>query len=331
MKIDHYIDDCFSIVDGTLISCRSEHRKLVIPAEVNGHRIYRIGSGCCIGGGTDTVIISEGIRELGEEAFVNSAYLEKVILPASLEKAERYGGLGIRYHGIGKPPIDIFLNRCLTETVYERLLAESIKLTNGDRLLSGNFAELDEFNRVLKSYGNLSAPVTLCPGMGNLFVLDNEKVIQLSCEHSDEMIAEGEMINHNSFIRRAVSMLAGRKSRVFLDNESETVADKAMQRGDRVFPKNMLLASFSKEKVRKKRGKVLVCFRIFFERVFIPVISEVRCKGQTAYIYSEEFLNNEKERPFLRVDNEDKVFDASGEHIDGKEFYAKYKFMAMLS
>ena len=331
MKIDHYIDDCFSIVDGTLLSCRNEHRKLVIPAEIDGHRIYRIGSGCSISGGTDTVIISEGIRELGREAFLNCPYLKRLELPESLEKAEEFGGLGVHYEGLGNVPVELFIRRHFSPTIYDQLLAQSIQLTSGERLLTGDYAELPQFCRILKSYGSLCPPASLNVDVGSLFILDIDKVGQLYFEGCRKVITDGEWIEHDEFIKRIVPLLIRKKNKLFWDNNSELAADTAMQCGEFTFPERVMLTAFRKEETIERAGEYSVCFHIFFGKVFAPAISSVRHKGQTAYVYSEMFLDRDGKRPFVRQTGPGKVFDEKGKRIEQDEIFAKYKLLAMLS
>ena len=85
LKMDSYIDDKYAILDETLLTITNPEETLVIPHEVNGHRIKRIANGLFVGTNVKTIIISEGITEIGAEAFAGTDNLEKLILPESLK------------------------------------------------------------------------------------------------------------------------------------------------------------------------------------------------------------------------------------------------------
>ena len=79
------VDDKYAILDETLLTITNPEETLVIPPEVNGHRIKRIANGLFVGKNVKTIIISEGITEIGAEAFAGTDNLEKLILPESLK------------------------------------------------------------------------------------------------------------------------------------------------------------------------------------------------------------------------------------------------------
>ena len=328
--MDHYIDDNFSIVDGILLSCRNGSGQFVIPAAIEGHKIYRIGSGCSINGSTESVIVSEGIREIGREAFLNCSHLKRVELPESLESIEEFGGLGVCYKGFGNVPVELYIRRIFSRSDYDHFLADSIQLSSGEYLLSGDYPEYSQFSHILNSYGSLRPPAGLNADVRSLFILDKDKVRQL-CFDGGELLADGEISEHEDFIKRIVPLMIREKSRIFWDNGSELAADKAMQYGEHTFPERVMLTTFRKEETIRRKDKVSVRFRIFFEKVFVPVITAVRYKGQTSYVYSEMYLNCDPERPFVRQTDPGKVFDKKGDRIKQDEVFAKYKLLAMLS
>ena len=124
LKQDSYIDSKYVILNGTLLSVKDNAENVVIPSEVNGHRIRRLGAGIHSGNDVKAVIISEGITEIGENAFNNSRSLETVVLPASLKS------LGMNSFDSVKrnlKPKKIFLKRAFSRRDFDYILSKCRK------------------------------------------------------------------------------------------------------------------------------------------------------------------------------------------------------------
>ena len=79
--------------DGTLeitaFTGSGSYEKLTIPAKISGKQVTRIGEQAFKNVDCRAVVIPEGVKEIGEAAFIYCNYLETVTLPTTLTKIER--------------------------------------------------------------------------------------------------------------------------------------------------------------------------------------------------------------------------------------------------
>ena len=325
--MEQYIDDTYTILDGTLLICSNANRELVIPSEVCGHKIERIGSGCSVGGATETVILSEGIREVGMEAFCDAEKLRSIELPYSLEK---YEAVSMVRRAV-KEELRITLHRRIAVTDWEILLQDSILLQDGRRLLTSKCMDTRYFCDVFKGFEPCGIPGMLKQDMGRVFLLEQDLCEVLPFAGSGEQIGDGKKLSRRDMAAMMVPVLIKERAREFWDNASELASDKYIQTGKTPDALPALLCFFRPEETAQEGSKVHVTFQIRFARVFLPNVVTVELGGIRQYIYRELFLTGREQQPFLRVDYDNSVFDAQGNVQENRDVYARYKLLAMLS
>ncbi len=334
--LEQYIDETFSILDGTLLSCRNSEKRFVIPSEYKGHRIRRIGQGCSIGADTQTLIVSEGIEEIGQDAFAGSTKLELLELPESLNSNGGFHWIGNTYLNKEEASIRLQLRRKFTSAAYESILSESIPLQNGGWLLTGKYYELPQFRDVL-NLGWIGPPVLIEREMGRLFLTRKESIEQLIFEGGGPAVCGGDEFPIREYREAKCRMLRVFRAgapRKYPDNASDLRADRKLQCGEKLTVNTVILITFGRQDVTQREDGVSIDLHIRLGKVFFPDFAEVLYEGQKYYIYREIYLNgvcvnHGSDLPLVRMDLE--VFDSSGERCEKSEVLAKYRLLSMLS
>jgi len=93
LKIDYYefeyeIENDYIVI--TKCICPYEENEIVFPSIIDNKRVLRIGDNCCDFGDfwnvCTSIIIEEGIEEIGDLAFVSCTEMKKISIPASIRK-----------------------------------------------------------------------------------------------------------------------------------------------------------------------------------------------------------------------------------------------------
>ncbi|MBQ8951238.1 MAG: leucine-rich repeat protein [Eubacterium sp.] len=340
LKTDSYIDDKYLIADETLISLSNPDETLVIPSEVNGHRIRRIGSGFYVGDKVKTVMVSEGITEIGDKAFLNSKALQKVILPESLKVLGEFCFDMVSSNT--KHPVDIILKRSFSANDYNILLQNSIE-TNVDklRILTPGHAAGQEFADIYKGLGVYRTPRRIECAMQTLCIFKNIKsdgtssaVDMIPFRGIPFLWAEGEK-RGNDFRIRMMKQLLRIKPETVYDEKSEQRHDRDVQMSARTSPRPIILTEFAENGVVEEGDRVIVVFQLIPCYAFYSNLIKVTYHGKNYYISRDNYLNPEDEEyDYFCKDQLYCIIDEDGRVPDegtGKAVIAKYRFSMMLN
>ncbi len=334
--MDHFIDRNFAILEGTLLSAiGSNSTELVIPSKVGGHAIRRICNGCAVGRNTEYIIISEGIREFGKEAFINCKELKRLEFPESLEKidlCDRFINTSGDNANLG---LEIILKRFFPKYEYEALMRESIPLQSGERLMGGDYMEHPQFSGILKKISSLRPAARIRPEMGRVFIPDDWsrgcRSEQILFQDGGEAVDAGERFDQNDTAPRLIPILIRDHIPALWDDDMELEGDKRMQQkaAGSGTADNVLL-TFLQSVTEDKKG-VHAVFRIRIGKAFFPAVVRLICHGKAYYIYRVFYLTGDNKKPYIRKDYPDRVYNAAGRVVYKPEVYAKYRFMSIFS
>ena len=86
----------------------------------------------------------------------------------------------------------------------------------------------------------------------------------------------------------------------------------------------------------RNSGKAYVTVNIHMEcgRVFFPMLKKIVISGRDYYLYTENFLQANEDRPFIRVEFPDEIYDGSGRKAGSAvadQVMAKYRLASMLT
>ena len=350
LETSSYSDEKYLILNETLISLNDRSETLVIPAEVNGYRIRRIGGGVYAGDSVKTIMISEGIEEIGVNAFCNSENLEKVILPESLKIMEN-GAFNL---AIGKMnPPSIVLKRSLSKADYEMIWSNSIPLFAGQtRLLTPGFDILEEFADICSGFGFYRKPRKIDKAMKSLYFttdMDAYKLKELKSPQSGkgslvELPFQGTPVVRQTaddcnkdFRKLYVDMLLHTDQKWLYDKGSEENFERAVRVGAKQVPSTIFLMVYDENSVIENNGRVSVAFRVMCGYAFFGDLTKVVYQGKDDYVSREKYLNPEVKHidyDYTEILHIEHIVDAEGNVPDAdiREMVAvKYKLPLILS
>lgn len=333
LVLDKYIDDRFTILSGTLLSLKGKSETLTIPSQVNGHVINRIGSGCSIDKNTRSIVVEEGIKQIGDKAFSNCNSARKLYLPESLESC---GYTMLSTYSYSDTDFVVYLKRSLSEEEYGTIKKNSIELFDGSILLGSEHRHMPVFSEIYKGFCNTRVPVRIEKEMHGLYRLRVRNAMP------DQMNFDGLRggIKWNSLTTLPVfrtdlarQMLRETPVRVS-DAKSEINHDVNLQYGRKNIINEVILTRYREKEVEKKDGRYHITFHIRFGKVFFPSLCMVKYFGNVFYIYREYYLNGDIHIPFLIEDYTDKVYLPDGTCVAeamAKEVVGKFRLLSMLT
>ena len=329
--MDQFISDNYTILNGTLLACYEQGEHMVIPSEVSGHAIRRIGSGFSVGKTIKTLTIEEGIREIGSNAFPNSEKLRSVRFPASLELCE--GELFNSY--LWNEDICIYLLRRFTKSEYEYLLQNTVTLVNGSHLLGPGHEDMKQFKDIYSGFSAVHPPALIDVRMHGLYQNRSKSKLpdQYPFEKRRDVVRVSSVYNAETFRKDLIAFMFREKQEIMNDSESETLHDSQLQSSVPKPKANIILSYFYDREVMQRGEDVLVNVHMHFGSVFFPAVINVTYSGKPYFMYRESYLTSDVKHPFFRKDYLDAVYDGKGQPVDkylAKQIVDKYMLVSML-
>ncbi|MCR5147941.1 MAG: hypothetical protein K6C35_03130 [Eubacterium sp.] len=335
--MESYIDDTYLILNDTLLSMKNDQKILVVPSEVNGHRIRIIGSGFYTGDSVTDIIISEGIEEINTEAFCKlEGITKRVVLPESLRKIN--ADCFDTYRGVNLAEFDLM--RKLSVGDYEKIRSSSILLNDGEsRLVTPEHATLPEFSEIYSGFGSYGIPRILDAKMNALFIIENIYP-QYAEDKPKEKIFKGQAAIINTeqghikeFRERCLKKYVGRERPNINDPKSENAHDRIMQNENYMKPSALIITEYNERNVRVDGDKVHVTFHLTLGSAFFVDLLKVAYAGKDYFIYREKYIkiNN---CDYLPEDYLNLIVDSEGKRPEKDVMDAvatKYKLACMIS
>lgn len=328
--MDTYLSEKYSILDGTMIALRSDETEVVIPAQVEGHRITRIGGGSCIAKNATLIRVGEGIREIGKMAFCGCSNLKKVILPEGVELCEE----DMVISPLLKRGMEILIRRKASLEQIDDLMRHSFPVEGGERLVQRSEALRSVFQGVLdgfsavhrqtESYSSDSLfPLFLDPKMKDLYFVEYGGILgELRFDGQREKLSldglagsdrEKEVIDQQR--RHLVKLLLKEMPEGLYDNVSELFWDQRIRNFKKFFPSKLMFVRFREEDVEERDGQVVIPFRLTFEKAFYTTLIRIAYAKKNYYVFRRNFLMGKEEMPVLREDYLEEVYDEEGEPV----------------
>ena len=341
LKMDSYIDDKYAILDETLLTITNPEETLVIPPEVNGHRIKRIANGLFVGKNVKTIIISEGITEIGAEAFAGTDNLEKLILPESL-KVLGSDSFDTK-RGSNKFPPDIYLKRLVSREDFNLLWNNSIPMysTGQRRMLTAEHRIMPEFSEIYKGFGRFKPPKNLERDMLALFYYkgknENGRTGQIT-EYSFQgvpILWQTPEDNRTDFRVLMSRFVAKNRPRPIYDEKSERLHNRQIQLNKVIHTPGIIITEFDTKAVTEINGMMSLTFQVRLGYAFYGGHKKVVYRGRNYYVYYDHYINPyDEECEYQVVDWLDYIVDEEGNQVDKETATAvavKYKFSMILS
>ena len=331
--MDSYISQKYTILDGTLLALSDESEDLVIPAEVEGHRIKRIGPGVCGNKKLRTVRIEEGIEEIGNNAFFNCESVRRVDMPTSLKYCERH--IFNNYFVTNGSAI-MYLKRRFDREEYEIIRENSIQTVNGLKLLNSVFGKMPAFTGILNGFESCRVPMLIDPGMlclysGKIGNLGLPK--QFPFQNMWEEIDTHGMYRESQFRDKIAERLVKMKAEPLRDPKSEDEHDSSVRMNRLQTLMEVALVYYRDSESVTDDDGIVVNFHIRFGKTFFPVINKVIYSGKVYYIYSERYLCGPGSINFAQMDYYNMIYDEDGNRLDSypaAQVVGKYRMMSMI-
>ena len=346
--MDTYLSEKISILDGTLIALRTDETEVVIPAQVHGHRITRIGGGSCIAKNATLIRVEEGIREIGKWAFCGCTELKKIILPEGVELCEEEFVIS----PLLKRGMEVLIRRKASREQFEELAQHSFLVEGGERMAQRSDALLTVFqgvldgfsavHRQLDSYSSDSLmPLILDSRMKALYFVEYGGILEeLSFDGQRERLnldgpaaPSDEKEIMASQRRQLVKLLLKEMPEGLYDNASELFWDQGIRNHKKIFPSKLMFVRFREADVEERDGQVVIPFRLTVEKAFYASLIRIAYAKKQYYVFRRNFLMGKEELPIFREDYLEELYDETGEPVSEETrsmVLAKYLLMAKI-
>lgn len=354
--MDRYTDNEYAIINGTLLACTDEAEKILIPASVNGHRIERIGAGCGISGKVRSVTVAEGIKQIGRGALLmerrgSDRPKMEMRLPSSITECELFSDMDV-----WKTYTDIYIERRFPADEYEKLLKESILLADGRRLIDethgGRLAFSGEKGDFWDRPGWKCASYN--PEMNGIYCFrskSGESIMRMEPSEKgsfndtfpEQLLILGRRKKIDIFPKESVSAFRDSLVEIMLKERQmwpgssacELKNDEAViEMGDSgKWVNSMLMICFDEQQSYNDRNDVVAEFHIASCYMYFTEMRKTVVSGKDYYIYCENWLGADRDKPFDRIEHFDRIYDPQGRRADAdiaEKVRAKYKLISML-
>ncbi|MBR4514446.1 MAG: hypothetical protein IKO61_06125 [Lachnospiraceae bacterium] len=340
--MDRYIDEKYTILDGTLLACRLRGEHLTIPSSVNGHEIKKIGKGVRFDEKASSISFEEGITGIGEGVITVSMIpvaksLHDVYFPESMKSYELdfvssriFANRGFKFH----------IKKRLNADEYENICKNSISVCNGKRrLLDSSLTNAFVFDDIMAGMGlQIGFPRFIAQDMCGIYMLGEGGGIlsELPFTGRRSYIGCAGLAKVGEFRKKAVGQMLKERTKPLYSSDSELTYDKKLQRKratDMLNVDFVLLATFGESDVEQMGDGVRINFSLDIGAMFFTGLSRVVYSGRDFYIYREYYLTTNDKLPFEIRDYPECVYDAYGEEVSAaiaKTVAGKYKLASML-
>ena len=145
----------YSIKDGevTITKCISGRRNVVVPSEIEGYPVTKIGSYAFDGYGTNVmhmaVTLPDTLKVIGGYAFYNCWSLREIKFPAGLEKIEQYAFSRCRLLSV----VDIPAGTTVSSNAFNNAGVGTIKLNSGSGIASSSLSGMSRVREIIIADG----------------------------------------------------------------------------------------------------------------------------------------------------------------------------------
>ena len=334
-----YIDEHFTVLDDTLLAMRNPDKHLVIPAEIGGLKIRRIGSGFAIGDKVETVILENGIEEIGENAFVDGKALKCISLPESCSACEQ-GMLTNSF--VSKPDAEILVRKKYKNHEVDAMKKKHIPLSDGGYLITDNFCLYPELNGIFKNVYPYKAHTGFTKEMNALYRT------RFNDADPEQFLFEGRRKRLPAHATVSLSRLRQEMAKILLTEKPEypvalthdDTCDEYLRNLDlgenvsrrRDYVDIIMLCSFYEDGVMDDKGYVPIVYRITFGMVYFLYLHRLILEGQEYHVLREYYLSGGSEKVFP-LDVLDEIYDSFGNVVDPatrRRVAEKFKLLSMI-
>ena len=329
-----YLDGKYTVLKDTILAVNTIEKHLYIPDKLGDCTITRIGAGCSLGNKVGAVHIAEGIREVGESAFVDAKNLRILDLPESLETCKETI-LSNEFYTRGAEN-HIILKRHISEADHDMLMQNSLELADGYRLLTGAYHRLPFFTGVLSGFYRVIPPAYVSREMNGLYRVGVEpgKTEQRIFKGRRPTVQDEFGYVKGSFEDEIVRLMLKEKTEYIFSNRSEERSDRLLQTGGRIKPKDVMLTVFRESDTAVKEDGVHMVFHIDIGKFWFYSLMRIRYRGEEFGLLRKTYLSSSEKEPFLNEDLPETIYDRSGKYAQpaAKEgVLLKYLLLSMLS
>ncbi|MBO4326046.1 MAG: leucine-rich repeat protein [Clostridia bacterium] len=317
----NYMDNTYLAIDGVIVSYSGSDDVLTVPSRLIQMDIVRIGDGSFMDSRMSKVIISDGIKEIGKNAFSKCCNLKEVVIPASVTTVCSNAFTN------DLPKLDsIFIDRYPLQAQQYLTLKRSAIRINSNKYLTTNYAGLSLINNVMNSTS--ARPAQFIPGnISRLFSTRDMTAVDPEAECFNISFGlsggDGKTVEFSS-------VLADKADHS--DPDTEAKHDELLKKD--AIPGNMMTAIliFDESNLLVDAGHYYVNAEIrigyHFWQSFLPIIHA----GKQYYLYRRNYLRGDDKYKYSRVDVA--ILDDSGSVVKNKDealdVYGKYKILSIL-
>lgn len=334
--MDSFINDKYTILDGTLLACHDMSPDLVIPSEAEGHPIRRIGAGLTANKKIRTVCFEEGIEEIGEKMFWYVETLEHIELPTTLKKC---GEKILTTRFFERTGVKLILNRRFTPSEYEHIRANSILLESGSKLLAGDCYKLPAFADIIYGFDFVYPPTVISEDMCGLYIINTyeKSNIPIQCRFKGRrglIRQNGHILKGQAFKDETASLLLREMPRVPKNAKSEISHDRSLATNILHSLPRVIMAYYKDSECTTDGDDIIIPFYLIAGEVYFADMRKVVYEGKAYYIYRENYLDCREKVPFLIVDYPKMVYDGNGRQVYSSiasNVIAKYNLLSLLT
>ncbi|MCR5324918.1 MAG: hypothetical protein K6E85_16800 [Lachnospiraceae bacterium] len=345
--MDSYIDDKYTILNGVLLACTDESPDPVIPSSVNGHPITRICAGCVVNRKAKTITVSEGIEEIGESALImRNRKVREIRLPSTLTSCDFFMN-----PNFWNEYFQVRLKRRFSTEEFDNIRQNSLLLDDGRRILNEDDSREIFYYGVNENdrFAVIAPAASICREMHGLYVFAGMQgdyytsVFQWNKDEPDQFLFKDcrkRIDTTNGFLpdlfrRSLVKILMEEPfEQVYsMNDELENDKEPRTNGGMTGSGTGAVIIYFDENDVTRDSKGVIVNLHLDCRQIYFPALRKIVIGGKKYYIYSENFLTCRKEKPYIRYDYPDMIFDENANIADigiARKVMAKYKLMQML-
>lgn len=328
VKMKHYLDKKYMIVDHTLLNYMDDNVSVKIPEQKGNINIRTIGEGAFMDlQKLQYVMLPPKINTIGNSAFYNNQSLISVVMPGSIQKVGSSA-----FTGCNQLSDIVLYDYQIEQTSYEILKANSLRTEEGI-YVARKMPEFELVQQILNADAAVSSAYSVPDGIQRLFYTS-----QIKEDKGFQLIYRN--LNTIDFVHKhSMPMSEDDGVREYLTNAFPNPdAENADEENDRLLrinkPRNPLktvIFTFDDSKTVDIKGKKSLSVTLRLGYFFWQSVCKVFCDGKLYYVYRRYYLNPHKDMPYTRRDVA--IYTDEGIVMDKKEaqkVYAKYKFLCIL-
>ena len=205
----------------------------------------------------------------------------------------------------------MYLKRCYRYNEYEGLLQDTVRLSDGRRMLTGNYAQRPEFSEIFRGFEGVGPIVNSVTDIESLYI---------------------DCVSDHTFRNNLAKKLIMERRELPENSEAELLHDRLYISGKKSQIPRVIIAYYKDSDVEMTQGSVSVTITLRFLTAFLAGIENVNFAGEEYFVYREMYLSSDKDNPAYIISYPEEIYDGNGDEVhdaDGK-IAKKYRLLSII-